>query len=571
MSEHSEQYRRFIEQLTAPGQPYEIVERTLDGRSYRVYKNAPAHIAEALDAGRAHGDAVFMRYRGETMRFDEFFAAADALASALTHDYGIGPGDAVAIAMRNRPEWAVAFAAIAYAGAIAAPINSWGQARELGHALGDCNARLAFVDGQRQRHIAGRLDELDLDLVVVDGDALARTRRWAELLERVAGRPRPPVDIDGESTGLILYTSGATGTPKGVVSRHRQVVQAVYNFEATGAAMAAVNGDLLAPFFADGQPSSHLLAVPFFHVSGLHAALFGNLRAGRKMVIMHKWDPEEALRLVARERVGLLGVSPSMLMELLQSPAFDATDTASLFSLGGGGSALPSRLPALIGDKAPGGLPGCGYGSTETNACGCSMNGHLFWERPRSSGLAAPCMRIECRDEQGTPLSAGRRGEVWFYGPTVADGYRNAPEATVESFQDGWFRSGDVGCVDADGYVHVIDRIKDMVVRGGENIDSQEVEAALYQCPDVMEVAAYGVPHETLGEELAASVRLRPASPMDAEALRAALRGELAHYKIPAHVHLSDAPLPRNPAGKVLKAPLVREMSQRLGREDLAV
>ena len=570
MSEYSKKYQQFIAALTAPGQPFEIVERHVGGRRYRMYKNAPATIAEALDAGRQYGEAPFMQYQGATTSFDAFFATADALASGLANECGIRPGDAVAIAMRNRPEWAIAYAAIIYAGAVAVPINSWGQSRELGQALRNCQARLAFVDAQRHGHIADQLDEMALDAVVVDGDAGPRTRRWDELLERVAGRPRPPIDIDGESVGMILYTSGATGRPKGVVSRHRQMTQAIFNFEATGAATGAVNADLLANVMADGKPFSHLLAVPLFHVSGLHAALFNNLRAGRKMVIMYKWDPEEALALIASERVGLLGVSPSMLMDLLHHPAYATTDTSSLFSLGSGGSALPSRLPALIEEKAPGRLAGCGYGATETNACGCSMNGNLFNERPRSTGLVAPIMEMELRDEQGRPVAASERGEVWFYGPTVADGYRDAPEATAQAFHDGWFRSGDVGRIDEDGYVHVVDRIKDMVVRGGENIDSQEVEAALYQCPDVLEAAAYGVPHEALGEELAASVRLRPDSRMDAEALRASLKGQLAHYKIPAHVHLSEEPLPRNPVGKTLKAPLAKAMTQRLGREDLA-
>ncbi len=570
MMTYSAQYQQHLQEITAAGQPFELADRVLDGHRYRMYRNAPANMAEALDGGRQHGDAPFLQYLGKTLTFNEFFAQADALTHALVQDYGIAPGDTVAIAMRNRPEWAIAFAAIVYAGAVAVPINSWGRARELGHALSDCSARLAFMDAQRHGYVADQLAALNLDAVVVDGEPAPPARRWDELLASAAGQPRPVLDIDGESIGLILYTSGATGTPKGVFSRHRQMVQAVFNFEATGMAMGMVNGDLLAPVMADGRPFSHLLAVPFFHVSGLHAALFTNLRGGRKIVIMHKWDPEEALRLIAAERVGLLGVSPSMLMELLLSSAFDASDTSSLFSLGGGGSAFPSSLPKLIDEKAPRSLPGCGYGSTETNACGFTMNGHLFRERPRAAGLISPCMAVSCRDEHGEPVADGQRGEVWLYGPTIADGYWNAPDKTADSFQAGWFRSGDVGFVDEDGYLHIVDRIKDMVLRGGENIDSQEVESMLYQNADVMEAAVYGVAHHTLGEELAASIYLKPGRRGDADSLRAALNGQLAGYKIPAHIHLSDTPLPRNAVGKVLKAPLVEAMTRRLGREDVA-
>ena len=563
-------FRQQIETLTAPGQHFEIVERSIEGRSYRMYRNAPATLPELLAPGRSHGDKTFLVYEAERLSFAEFFRRADAAGHQLATQYGIAPGERVAIIMRNYPEWMIAFAAISSIGAVPVPVNSWGRAGEIRYALEDSGARAAFFDQARYEAAADMLEALGVQAIVVrpqgEPAALGPGRSWEDFLAGGDGHPMPQVQIDTEAPGLLLYTSGTTGRPKGVFSRQRQVCQALFNFECTGMAMAMVNGDIMGEVMKDGDEYASLLAVPLFHVSGCHAIFLTSLRGGRRIAMMYKWEPLQALRCIETEKVGLLSVAPAMMMELLQHPEFDRTDTSSLFSIGGGGSAFPPRLAPLIEEKAPGRMPGCGYGSTESNAAACTMNGHLFRERPAASGLRSPIMEVEIRDTALRRQPDGEPGEIWLYGPTVADGYWQRPQETADCFREGWFRSGDIGLFDADGYLHIVDRIKDMVIRAGENISSQEVELALGSHPEAAEVAVYGIPHERLGEELAATVRVNADAALTAEILRQHVAEQLAHFKVPDHIEILTAPLPRNAAGKVLKNELRQRHAEKLER-----
>ena len=362
----------------------------------------------------------------------------------------------------------------------------------------------------------------------------------------------PEVEIDPDDDISILYTSGTTGNPKGAVSTHRAVLNALLAFAARGA--VATLREPSDPHAEPAPPSCFILAVPLFHVTGLVPVMLGSFVGGSKLVIMHRWDAGRALELVEQERVtNFVGV-PTMSWDLLEHPSFDDTDTSTLRSVGGGGAPMPPELVKRIEENFPNGRPGLGYGMTETNAYGPQISGDDFIAHPTSTGRPVPIMEVRVADPEGTPLEVGETGEIWFRGPNLIRGYWNRPEATAETIVDGWLRSGDIGRLDEEGFVYVSDRAKDMVLRGGENVYSAEVEAAIYEHPAVYEAAVYGLPHERLGEEVAAHIMVKEA--VTVEAIQAFVGERLAKFKVPTHITIVEEPLPRNASGKILKREL---------------
>ena len=556
-------------QLAQPGSPFELGDASYGGVNYRVYKNAPTSLRELLAPGRAHGDNTFLVFEGERWSFNDFFRQADAIGHQLVHNYGVKKGDRIAIAMRNYPEWMTAFVAITSIGAIAVPLNSWGQAQELEYGFRDAGARIVFCDQQRLAQIAPSLQELKVRAIVARAVDVARSE-WVETLESMIagaeGQPMPESDSCGEDPVLIMYTSGTTGNPKGAVSSHRNLAQAVVNFECTGYAYAMSSPEAIGHMMSLGHPPAALLCLPLFHVSGCHSIFLLSLRAGRKIVMMYKWDIKKALELIEQERVTTLSAVPSMAYELLLSEEFDKHDTSSLSGYGCGGTACPTHLPGLIYQKAPKSFPGTGYGMTETNGTTASSSGDLFKHKPHSTGIIAPIVEVDIRDDAGRSLPLNTSGEIFVKSPTVVQGYWNKPEATTESFVDGWLRTGDIGYVDDEGYVFIVDRAKDMIIRGGENIYSAEIETALQQHPGVHEVAAFGVPHEVLGEELCVAIIPMKGHTLTEQEIADFMRARVAHYKVPAHIEIRSEPFPRNATGKVLKKALRDALATRIGR-----
>jgi long-chain acyl-CoA synthetase len=375
--------------------------------------------------------------------------------------------------------------------------------------------------------------------------------RWDDVV--VAGAPMPELSLEPDRDATILYTSGTTGRPKGAVSTHRAVLSALLAF----GARAAINAQLGA-----GPPKDHpystsfILIVPLFHVTGCVAVMLSCFAAGTKLVMMHKWDPARALELIERERVtNFVGV-PTQSWDLLECPDFACRDTSSLLSVGGGGAPAPPELVKRVDRSFRAGRPSIGYGMTETNAYGPGNSGDDYLRKPTSCGRVVPAVRMRVTDAEGRTLGANEVGELWFRGANLIRGYWNRPEATAETIVDGWLRSGDIGRIDEEGFVFVQDRAKDMVLRAGENVYCAEVEAAIYEHPDVYEAAVFGIPHERLGEEVAAAVVPKPGRALDAETLRAFLAERIAPFKIPTRVSLHAEQLPRNPAGKILKRAL---------------
>jgi acyl-CoA synthetase (AMP-forming)/AMP-acid ligase II len=555
MATHDTAYRDAIAQLTGPGAPFEI--ETVDG--LRRYRNAPKTLREALDAGRAHGEAEFAIYEGERWSFNRLFAEADAASAALAA-HGVVAGDRVAIAMRNYPEWMAAFIAIANLGAVIVPLNSWGTAGDIAFGLEDSGAGLVICDQSRFDAVAGRAPALAGSAVIARPADPDHPQSWATFIASFAGAPAPQIEIAGGDPALIMYTSGTSGKPKGAVSSGDAVCQAVFNMECAAIASAMCNGEKISAMLERGHPPASLLGIPLFHNSGCHSQFLLNLRGGRRLVMMYKWDPERALELIEQERITTIAAAPAMLIGLLEHPDFDRRDTSSLFALGVGGAATPPLLRRLVAEKLPGNYCGTGWGMTETNAQGVSITGDLFYEKVGSSGRAHPIVDIEVRNDAGKSLPAGETGELWLRTPTTILEYWNRPEANASDFADGWYRTGDVGYLDEDGYLYLADRAKDMIIRGGENIYPVEIEHAFLELGAVAEAAVVGIPDERMGENVAAVIRLHDGETMSEDELTAYARGKLAGYKVPSRIVLRHEPLPRNATDKVLKQALREEL-----------
>ncbi len=472
----------------------------------KVFKSAPRSLRAIFDPARLRGDATFLVYEDERWSFEDVMASVDGLAAALVHRYGVEKGDRVSIGMRNYPEWVIAFAAITSVGAVSVSLNAWWTEDELDYALEDSGSKVLIADverAERSRAAAERLGFATLGVRLPAGTSLPGVDSWNDVVE--PGATMPEVDIDPDDDATILYTSGTTGRPKGAVSTHRAVTNALTAFGCRAAIDRARKPDAGRP---DGAPS-FILIVPLFHVTGCVPVMLSCFASGIKLVIMYKWDSERALELIEREKVtNFVGV-PTQSWDLLESPSFATRDTSSLISVGGGGAPAPPQLVARVDSSFKKARPSLGYGMTETNAYGPGNNGDDYVQRPTSTGRVVPVMEVEVRDPDGQAVPTGQSGEIWFKGPNLIRGYWNKPEATAETIVDGWLRTGDLGRLDDEGFVYVEDRAKDMVLRAGENVYCAEVEAAIYEHPAVYEAAVFGVPHERLGEEVAATV-LRP-------------------------------------------------------------
>ena len=547
--------------LTSPGAPFELTETEVRGQRLRTFKNSLPTLRALFDTARARGDAAaFLVYEDERWSFSETMRQVDALGAALVR-LGVAPGDRVAIAMRNYPEWVVAFAAITSIGAISVSMNAWWTTEEIEYALTDSGSRVVIADRERLERIAPLLGKLDLlPLAVrVDGALPAGAVHWRDVV--VLGDALPAVALDPDMDATILYTSGTTGHPKGAVSTHRAVTSALFAFACRSLVNTAMG--VGGPKQASAFPTSFILIVPLFHVTGCVAVMLSCFLAGYKLVMMHKWDAARALALIERERItNFVGV-PTQSWDLLECPDFAKYDTSSLASVGGGGAPAPPELVRRVDKSFTAARPGIGYGMTETNAYGPGNSGPDYLRKPTSCGRVVPPVELRVTDESGRVLGVDQVGELWFCGPTLIRGYWNKPEATAETIVDGWLRTGDIGRIDDEGFVYVQDRAKDMVLRAGENVYCAEVEAALYEHPGVYEAAVFGVPHERLGEEVAAAIVPKPGCVIEPEALRVFLAKHLAPFKIPTRIAFHSEPLPRNPAGKILKRSLRDEAARR--------
>ncbi|MEN9746373.1 MAG: hypothetical protein RL729_845, partial [Actinomycetota bacterium] len=537
--------------VTGPGQIFELIDGEVRGVKMKVFKNAPAHLGQVFAGSRGHGDKTFLVYEDEIITFAQAADRIDALASLLVNTYGVKKGDRVAVAMRNFPEWVMSFAAIISVGAINVSMNSWWTEDEMDFALEDSGANVLICDQQRFDIGAASCVKKNVKVLVVRAEKPlpAGVDRWEEVLP--LGDKHPGADISPDDDATILYTSGTTGRPKGAVSTHRAIISSIMAFSARNT-IFQMSGTKLKDVDGPEVPTSFILIVPLFHVTGCVPVMLSCFVAGLKLAIMYKWDPEKALEMIEREQItNFVGV-PTQSWDLVNSPAFEKYDTSSLRAVGGGGAPSPTSLVGKVNDKVKNGNPQLGYGMTETNAFGPAITGSDYLSHPTSTGRASWPMFVEVRDENLKPVPTGQSGEIWFFGPMLIRGYWNRPDATAETIVDGWLRSGDLGRLDADGYVYVEDRVKDMILRAGENVYGAEVESAIYEHPAVHEAAVFGVPHERLGEEVGVAILPNDGMTLTPEELWAFLDAKIAKFKVPTQVVIMSEPLPRNAAGKFL-------------------
>jgi long-chain acyl-CoA synthetase len=536
-----------IEAVTAPGEPYELVDALIDGRRLRLFRNAPPSLRALFEATAT--DLPFLAYEDERLTFAQAWSEASRISHVLVHACGVRPGDRVAISMRNYPEWMLAFTAITSVGAIAVAMNAHWQSDEMGYGLRDCGAKLLFADAERLERLARCAPIPGLQVVAVRTAAPPPGVPGLRALTDAAGEvAMPAADIAPDDAATILYTSGSTGHPKGVVSSHRNILSSLLSWELDRTIGERMAGAAVpAPAGQEGT----LLAVPLFHVTGLAASYLASYRAQRRVVCMYRWDAEQAAMLVERERLTSVVGPAAVTGDLLRVAREGRHDLACLLAVGGGGAPRAPAQVLSIDASFANAMPITGWGMTETFAIGAGIGGDDYLTRPASSGRASLVLELKVVDEHGAPLPPGGRGELMVRGTSVFRGYWNRPEVDAEVFDGDWFRTGDLACIDDEGFVFIVDRIKDLIIRGGENIGCGAVEAALLQHPAVHEAAVYAVPDERLGEEVGATIHCDPS--LELTALRAFLATRLAAFEVPRHIVVSPEPLPRTPSGKILK------------------
>lgn len=564
-----EHYQAAWDELTGPEGPFAWSVQEVRGVPTRVYDQAPPNMALVWAASIAYAENEYLIYGEERMTYGQAHTQVDALASYLT-SVGVGHGDRVALSMRNYPEWALAYWATLKIGAAVVGMNAWWTGAEMEFGLADSAPKALIVDEERLKRVEPELEGLRKNSslhvigVRVQGELPEDSIHWEDAIEKASELPSAPeIDISPEDDVCIFYTSGTTGRPKGAALTHRGAVSNLLNLgfwnamTVTAGMKAVAAGET--PAGADKQagesnPGS-VLAVPLFHVTGCNCCLHPVTAQGGRLILMYRWDAGVALELIEKERPSTFTGVPTMARELINHPDFETRDTSSLSHLGGGGAAVQPDLVHKI-EKKIDGRPSTGYGLTEVNGVIAMNSAHFFTAKPESTGPVVPILESRIVSEDGEDQEAGQLGELWVRGGNVFRGYLNRPEANEEILTDGWFHTGDIGYLDDDGFLFLVDRAKDMVLRGGENVYSAEVEAAIYEHPSVAEAAVFAVPDERLGEAVGVAIVKLPGAQLTAEELQNHVRTLIASFKVPEHIWFSEEPLPRNANGKFLKREL---------------
>jgi len=548
-SELDRKYDAVLAHVIGPGGRVQI-GRDAQGRA--IVTNFPATLPLFFDAFcMLHADTVAVVAGEERLTFSDLNREATRLAGALVGGWRIGKGDRVAIAMRNCPSWIVAYMAALKAGAIATLVNGWWQAEEMRHALELTEPALILCDAPRGERIAAACDPAKVATLAIEkpiGEALA------PLLAR-GGEGTPLPEVAPEDDATILFTSGSTGLSKGAVSTHRAVTTGVYAY-AIG--LLTMLGILESEGRPPPNPPKTLVNVPLFHVTGEVPVLLNSFVVGRGMVLMPKWDPSEALRLIEKEKITYFVGVPTMSLELMQAPDRDKYDLTSLTDIAAGGAARPVSHVKRLQQSFRGAQPALGYGLTETNAVGCGNFWQNYADKPASTGRPhRPLVEVAILGEGDRHLGPNERGEIAIRSAANIRGYWKDPAATAAAFTaDGFLKTGDVGYLDEDSYLFIVDRKKDIIIRGGENISAQEVEAALYADPRVSEASVFAIPDERLGEVPAAVVYSEDCPTLGADDVRAAVAERIAAFKVPARIWVETAPLPKLGTGKIDKMAL---------------
>lgn len=560
---HYKELETAREALTGPGGDFEIIETEILGNRIRDFKNRPNSIREIWLSTAQFADRTYIVYEQERITYGEAHRIVNNVAGWL-FEQGVRPGDRVALAMRNYPEWMLIYWACTSIGVAVVGLNAWWTKTEMAYGINDAQPKFAFVDAERLARIKGN-PEIDnppgLITVRVDGESDG-SADWSTIIG--GDRDLPSVEIDPDSDACIFYTSGTTGFPKGAQLTHRGCVANLLNMQyAAASSMLAVTAATGVEPPANPPLPVALITTPLFHVTANNCGAYRVTAVGGTIVLMYRWDVGEALRLIEREKVTSAGGVPVMGRELIDHPDFENTDTSSLMAISCGGAQVPPDQVKRIDEQVQTARPGTGYGMTETCGIITSVAGDFFVDKPDSAGPAMPNFEVKCVNDAGEEVARGELGELWVRGSSVIKGYINRPDATAESITDGWLKTGDIGRLDEHDFIYLVDRKKDMVLRGGENIYCVEVEAAIYHHDAIAECCVFGVPDDRLGEEVGAAIYLKPGHSISADDLKAHCAGRMAKFKVPRYVWLCDQPFPRNASGKFLK----RDVRERLIKE----
>ena len=553
---------------------FATTEVDVRGVKLRVLNAAPPTMRAVWEATAPFADREYLVYEDERYTYAEIAAQVRSLASVLRNTHGVGSGDRVALAMRNYPEWVVGYWATICIGAAVVGMNAWWTSSEMEFGLSDSRPKVLIADDERLVRALPVLEKLrsgsPLHVISVRSttDLPSDASRWADVVvASTAPATLPEASIDPDDDATIFYTSGTTGFPKGAQLTHRGSVHnimhivfmgmAAANAEARGIAAGDIPAPTAAPLPAPDQ-SVFMAPTPLFHVTACNCILHPATMTGARVVLMYKWDAGRALELIERERVTNFSGVPTMSRELLLHPDWSKRDTSSVLGMGGGGAAMQPDLVGKVAGALRNGVPSTGYGLTETCGIVTANSARNFITKPDSCGAIVPTVDAQLVDDDGNvlPASPDTVGQLCVRGPIVIKGYLNRAEATADAIRDGWFNTGDIARIDAQGFVYIVDRAKDMVLRGGENVYCSEIEKAIYEHPSVAEVAVFGIPDERLGECVAAGILLAPGTSLTAEELKSFLITDMASYKIPSTVWFLDAPIPRNANGKFVKREL---------------
>ena len=544
---------------------FELQKKTIRGNEYNVFVNVPQNLYEYFQFALIHGEWEFLAYEDESYKYQEVLNNAAGLAHVLVDQYGLKKGDAVAFSMRNYPEWIYSYMAVTSIGCVAVPLNSWWQGKELDYGITHSEAKIFIGDDERLQRLEGLVENTPRISVRCQANTFINTVAFEELVKPKESFPQ--VEIDPEDDASIMYTSGSTGYPKGVVTTHRSIINTpvAWAFLATMASQLESDGG---ETFVQAESPCTLAAVPLFHVTGSHSNFLLSLVSATRIVLMYKWDPLKAIQLIEKYRVTSFSGVPTMTQDIITaSEANPDTDVSSLVSLGGGGAARPPEQIKSQEKNHPTKIAGVGYGLTETNAAGTNASGKLLYDKPDTAGFPTPLIHeLKIIDEEGKEVSTGETGEVCIKSASNFRCYLKNEEATTEALDSkGWFRSGDVGCLDEDGFLYIKDRIKDIVIRGGENIACLEIEAILSEHPAVLEASVFGVPDERLGENLATRIALKPGKTATETEISSFLEEKIAKFKIPSYVWFQEEELPRIASGKTAKKQMREEAIKELG------
>jgi acyl-CoA synthetase (AMP-forming)/AMP-acid ligase II len=554
--------------LTGPGGAYELAPRSYRGRTYEMFVHGPRTLSElmaaAVAANRRRAQARMVEQDGTITTYGAFEAQAGALARTLAGPLGVRPGDHVAIAMANRAEWMVAFFAIVAAGAVPVFVNSRGAGEEMHHAIGFADCAVSITDRERHQRLLdhGRPSWRSVLLGAPELIDAARDLDFAAAAAAEAGvslafAPRAP-----EDPALLMFSSGTTGRPKAIVHAHGGMAHAL----TMGCLMNEAFDDLYEREFGETLPSSLrnststlVLSSPLFHVAGL-LPFMRAIMHGQATLLVTKWNAETVFDILERETISRLGLVPTMIVDMLNSPRAASGLLDNVRFLANGTAALSPAVAAKIRQALPRCLMLNTFGQTESMERVASFGGREYEAHLDAVGRVLPATELRIVRDDGSDADPGEPGEICARSASTMLGYYKDPKATAETLKDGWLHTGDIGRMDEHGLLHVVDRKKNMVISGGENIYCAEVERVLGEHPAAIEALAYGEPDPRLGERLVAVVVLKPGAAADEDAVKAYARTRLAIYKVPRRVTFTETPLPRNATGKVARGAFLERL-----------